>query len=286
MSVSNSATSMAYGVEPGHAPYRLRQARYEALARDVAALAGKRSASHGRPLQLLDVGVYNGVSRRYIETHPEAQDIGYHAVDLFPKGRSFVYKHQDWKLHEMDLEYGMPSLPSDSYDVVICEQVLEHLNDIQPLVTDLFRVAAPGGLIVLGVPIYPAGLHLARKHVVPRTDRLFKVKKKRGHVQAFSKASFLKTVRCHCDAEIESLQTRGFRIVSGGILRPLEYHRWWWKLNRWIGSKVPSACIEIQVLATKRAASSSDADGEPRILPFTKGQTRRVSDEPRRARAA
>jgi len=256
------------------------------MARDIAALAERRRASEGRQLQLLDVGVYNGVSRRYIEVHPEAKDIGYHAVDLFPKGRPFVYKHQDWKLHEMNLESGMPSLPSDSYDVVICEQVLEHLDDIQPLVTDLFRVAAPGGLIVLGVPIYPAGLHLVRKHVVPRTDRLFKVKKKRGHVQAFSKASFLKTIRRHCDAEIEVLQSRGFRIVSGGILRPLEYRRWWWKLNRWVGSKIPSACIEVQVLATKRAASGSDADSEPRILPFTKEQTRGVTDEPSRTRAA
>ena len=281
MSVCNPASSMAFGVEPGHAPYRLRQARYEALARDVAALA-----SEGGRLQLLDVGVYNGVSRRYIEAHPEAQNICYHAVDLFPEGRSFVYKHQDWKLHEMNLEYGMPLLSSDCYDVVICEQVLEHLNDIQPLTKDLFRVAAPGGLIILGVPIYPVGLHLVRKHVVPKTDRLFKVKKKRGHVQAFSKASFLKAIRRHCDAEIEFLQARGFRIVSGGILRPLEYRRWWWKLNRWIGSKVPSACIEVQVLATKRSASGSDADSEPRIMPFTARQTRRVSDEPSRARAA
>lgn len=45
MSVSNSASVLAFGVEPGHAPYRLRQARYEALAWDVAALATKLAAS-------------------------------------------------------------------------------------------------------------------------------------------------------------------------------------------------------------------------------------------------
>jgi hypothetical protein len=105
-------------------------------------------------------------------------------------------------------------------------------------------------------------------------------------VQAFSKASFLAVIRRHCDAEIEFLQTRGFRIVSGGILRPLEYRRWWWKLNRWIGSQVPSLCIEVQVLATKHSASGCDADDEPRIIPFATGQTHRAYDEPSEARAA
>jgi hypothetical protein len=82
------------------------------------------------------------------------------------------------------------------------------------------------------------------------TDRLFRIKKIRGHVQAWSKASFLRLVRQTCpNLTIET--TRGFRIISGGILRPLEYLRWWWRFNRLLGRLVPSLCIEIQVVAQK-----------------------------------
>jgi hypothetical protein len=48
------------------------------------------------------------------------------------------------------------------------------------------------------------------------------------------------------------LEVRGFRVISRGLLRPLENYRWWWELNRRIGALVSAACIEIQVIAAKR----------------------------------
>ena len=36
-------------------------------------------------------------------------------------------------------------------------------------------------------------------------------------------------------------------------MRPLEYYRWWWQLNRRLGRMLPSLCTEIQVLARKQA---------------------------------
>jgi len=44
---------------------------------------------------------------------------------------------------------------------------------------------------------------------------------------------------------------RGFRIVSGGLLRPLENYRWWWRFNRRLGELLPAACIEAQIIARK-----------------------------------
>jgi hypothetical protein len=45
-------------------------------------------------------------------------------------------------------------------------------------------------------------------------------------------------------------------VISGGILRPLENHRWWWKFNRWLGERIPAACIEIQAIMQKQAGAS------------------------------
>lgn len=244
---------LAYGVEPDRrATYELRQSRYQALGEDVAAEVNRIQSRENRKVRLLDVGVYDGVSRRYIEAYPESEQIQFEAVDIYPKGREFVYKHDQWKLHEFDLLGGMPGLQSDSYDIVICEQVLEHLYEVQPAINDLVRVLKPGGLFIVGVPIFPEGAHLFRKHMVPILDKVLKVKKIRGHVQAWSLRTFKREFLPQQNLHIE--KARGFRIVSGGMLRPLEFSRTWWKMNRVVGSVVPGLCTEVQLIGRKTAA--------------------------------
>jgi SAM-dependent methyltransferase len=242
---------LAYGSEPNRrATYELRQSRYDALGETVAAEARKLSAEQGNRCRFLDVGVFDGVSRRYTEIRPGSDNIDYEAVDIFPYGHEFVYKYQDWKLHNINLLDGMKSLASNTYDVVVCEQVLEHLTDVQPAIEDMVRVLKPNGLLIVGVPIFPEGLHLVRKHVVPITDRLFQVKKIRGHVQAWSLRTFLQEFRIVPNLDIQ--QKRGFRIISGGLLRPLEFTRQWWQINRRIGTLVPGLCTEVQLVCRKR----------------------------------
>ena len=120
---------------------------------------------------------------------------------------------------------------------------------------ELSRVTRQGGIIVIGIPIFPFGLHLIRRYVIPVTDRLFKVKKIRGHVQAWCKYGFLSELKSICP-ELNILVCRGFRIVSGGLIGSLEFYRWWWQLNRIIGGYAPSLCSEIQVIARKQHIST------------------------------
>jgi SAM-dependent methyltransferase len=245
---------VAYGVEPNRrATYELRQSRYQALGEEVANETNRIMSAENRRVRLLDVGVCDGITRKYVEAYPQvASQIDYEGVDLYPLGKDYVYKHHDWLLHEQDLMKGLPDIESDAYDIVVCEQVLEHLHEVQPAINDLVRVLKPGGLLVVGVPIFPDGAHLIRKHVVPVLDRTFKVKKHRGHVQAWSLRTFRyewqnqPTIQFHC--------ARGFRIVSGGPLRALEFTKTWWKLNRIIGSVVPGLCTEVQLVGRKQAA--------------------------------
>ena len=240
----------AFGVEAGLPPYRLRQARYYELGKDCANWADELFKGNNRRLKFLDVGMHTGVLRRYTEIHPSSKHIDYEGVDVFPHGKDRVYKRAEWILHQHNLEEGMPGVEANNYDVVVCEQVLEHLSKPHVALSEMYRVLKPGGRLVVGVPIFPPGLDLIRKYVVPATDRFFAVKKVRGHVQGWSRGSFLRFVRRTCsDLVVE--KTRGFRIVSGGILRPLEYHRWWWQMNRKIGSVASALCVEIQVIAHK-----------------------------------
>jgi SAM-dependent methyltransferase len=249
MSIKRNVSTKAFGVEEGFAPYRLRQARYYDLGVDCARWAGEHQAETGQKFDLLDIGTYDGVTRRYVEIHPGHEHVRYHAVDIFPRGKELVYKHHDWQLHHIDLTKGLPGLKSESYDVVVCEQVLEHLHEPQIALTAMERVLRPGGRMVVGVPIFPHGAHLIRKHIVPVVDRWTNAKP-RGHVQAWSKRTFHRLLRQTCpNLTIEA--SRGFRVISGGLLRPLEHCRWWWQLNRRVGQVIPGLCVEIQVILRK-----------------------------------
>jgi SAM-dependent methyltransferase len=183
-----------------------------------------------------------------LEPKPYFEYLVISATDV--KAHPWLYRKD--LLHEFivgDLLNGYPEILSNSYDVVVCEQVLEHLPQIDSALSTLVRILKPGGKLVIGVPIFLPPLHLIRKHIVPSLDKIFAPHKSRGHEQAFSQSSILR--RLVKNPELRLLTVRGFRVVSGGMLRPLENYRWWWRLNRRIGELMPAACIEIQAIMEK-----------------------------------
>jgi SAM-dependent methyltransferase len=248
MEATAGGAALAFGVDPTRRErYSLRQARYEAIGVEIARLLPE-FARRNEPLRLLDVGVWNGVSMRYIEARDPDQRVEYHGVDLHL--HPGIYKPSAWKsLQQGDLLAGLPQVPSEAFDVVLCEQVLEHLPEVEAALTALSRVLKPGGWLIVGVPIFPPGIAWIRRHGVPLWDRMVGRAKPRGHLQVFSKRSFLTAIERHCGVTV--LDTRGFRIISGGWLRPLENSRGWWRFNRWLGRRVPGLCTEIQVVARK-----------------------------------
>jgi SAM-dependent methyltransferase len=235
----------AFGVDPKRTQrYNLRQARYDALASDIDAFAGQ-VAKAGRRLAVLDIGCGRGTAATHLSAKPNFDVIDIDATDVSPG----AYRKLDTSLYRSifygDLTKGYPELPSSSYDVVVCEQVLEHLVDLDVAIETIGRLVKPGGRAFVGVPIFLPPLHLVRRHIVPVIDRLMG-RKERGHVQAFTLTSFKKSLLTH--SKLAFVEARGFRIISGGPLRPLEEFRSWWAFNRWLGAKIPAACTEVQVI--------------------------------------
>lgn len=139
---------------------------------------------------------------------------------------------------------------SAAADTLLLLDVLEHLRTPEAALAEAARVLKPGGRLVLGVPVFLPPLHLVRKHVLPALFRLVPVRDLGTHHQAFSLYSFAAEVRRQLP-HLNLMQVRGFRIISGGLLAPLENYRWWWRLNRRIGELMPAACIEIQAIFEK-----------------------------------
>ena len=242
---------MAFGCDPRRKEiFSLRQSRYVGLAETVQRIADEKHATQDQPISLLDVGVGSGVTMRYVERLPCAGTVELHGSDLHIRETGLHCPDQWASLYEGDVTRGLPDIESNRFDIVVCEQVLEHVHDVDRGLSTLFRMIKPGGTLVVGVPIFPPGISLVRKYIVPLVDRLNPWAKERGHVQAFSLASFSKEVEA---AGFEIIERRGYRVISGGILKPLENRAWWYRWNRWLGKKVPRFCIETQIVARKPA---------------------------------
>ena len=243
----------AFGVDPHRRErYSLREARYDALAEDISGWAAL-AARGGGTLTVLDVGCGSGLFLRHLEAKPHFDEMAISATDLLYRDTYGRELYRNFFL--ADLRDGYPEIPSHAYDVVVCEQVLEHVPDLDRALDTLARIVKPGGRLVIGVPVFLPPLHLARTHLVPHLDRLLGRSHERGHLHAFSLRSFLRHMAARGDLRLRSV--RGFRIVSGGLLRPLENYRWWWRFNSWLGERIPGACIEIQAIAQKTPAPVS-----------------------------
>ena len=246
-------TKLAFGVEPSKRTFRLRLARYKALAEAVAAYVTNTHVSER--FCLLDVGVGSGRSMRYIEAEKVAHLIDFYGLDLQDKRLESVYAPERWRLYQGDIQDRTP-FSLGCFDIVPCEQVLEHLDDPPAAMREIARVLKPGGLLVLGVPIFPWGVSHLRRLLVHILKDYFGVS--RSHVQTFDSRSVMHLV--HADHRFVTSRMYGLRILSGGLLSKLEDFRWWFRFNRWLGRIAPSLCIEIQVVARRMPEPVIPAD--------------------------
>jgi SAM-dependent methyltransferase len=239
-------SKMAFGVEPAERKFRLRLARYQGLAEAIADYVRSTPPAPRERLQLLDIGVGNGRTFRYCEAAGVSDQIAFYGLDNSPRRLSSVYGGDRWKLSLADVQEPLP-FPAGRFDLVVCEQLLEHVSDPKRVLAEMSRVLVPGGMAIMGVPIFPAPLAYLRRTLVPRLDRL--VGRKSDHLQAFSLKTFRRLVESA--PELSVREARGFRVLSGGPLRFLEDYAWWYRFNRAAGRMLPRYCIEVQLLATK-----------------------------------
>ena len=233
----------AFGVEPAKVRFRLRLARYPALAESLEAWLRDKSAD--APLKLLDIGAGFGRTFLYLQAQGIAGRFELKGLDIDPGRKDDVYADNPWDIEQGDAEQELP-YADDSLDVVVCEQLLEHLNHPDVVLRNVHRVLKADGLFVVGVPIFPEPVARLRRWMVRRYGL-------RGseHIQTYS----LRSIRRDLDPYFEVIEQRGFRIISGGILRKLENYEWWYRFNRRLGALLPGWCIEVQLLVRPRKAA-------------------------------
>ncbi len=80
---------------------------------------------------------------------------------LRKKLKRYVTSDFDMSAHRADIKLDLTkaedvNLYLDSFDIILCAHVLEHVPDYQTALTNLYRMLAPEGILVLQVPILEA----------------------------------------------------------------------------------------------------------------------------------
>jgi ubiquinone/menaquinone biosynthesis C-methylase UbiE len=75
--------------------------------------------------------------------------------ERFKKLRNIEYITGDLESPLADHHFDLHDIPFDdnSFDVIMCNHVLEHVNDYHRCASELFRVLKPGGWAIMQVPI-------------------------------------------------------------------------------------------------------------------------------------
>ncbi len=98
---------------------------------------------------VLDIGAGHGSDLLAVrESNPGAV---LHAVESFPNSVARL-QQAGVNVHDIDIERAPLPLADASADLVICNQVFEHLKEIFWLASEIERVLKPDGAAIIGVP--------------------------------------------------------------------------------------------------------------------------------------
>jgi methionine biosynthesis protein MetW len=160
--------------------------RMELFRQLPVVIADLISSVQGNGTNLLDVGCWDGeFTVKYAEALGTKVTES-HGIDFFPSILETA-KKRGVQAIRLDLEKDLFPFPDQSFDVVVCNQVLEHLKQIYLPLTEMHRVLKPGGHLVISVPnlaafhnrlllavgLQPATIKIMGPHVRSYTLRAF-----------------------------------------------------------------------------------------------------------------
>ena len=229
----------AFGSEWSYVRYRSRLIKYVHMAQTVDTEARRL----GGTVRLLDCGSGKGRLTWYCS----ATNIDWYGLDVDLKRMRQARETGRYRMAMGDLDVALP-YRDNSFDIVVSSHVLEHIKYPEKGVEELRRVLKPGGMIVVGVPIYGPVLRIFRIMIGPVLDCYFILRKGQttGHHTQFTLRALRRMMK---DFSIEEIM--GFRMGRGQLLIFLEDSRFLYELNTLWGRSFPALSPEVNIVARK-----------------------------------
>jgi methionine biosynthesis protein MetW len=117
-----------------------------------------------------------------------------------------------FNVSKMDLEVDTIPHSDEFFDIVICNQVLEHLKNYKQVIYELIRITKRGGYIVIGIPNL--------SHLINRIYLLFGIQPMcihldGPHIRAFTHRNFVKM--------LSSMPSIKLKDTEGALMYPLPF---------------------------------------------------------------
>ncbi len=148
-------------------------------------------------------------------------------LDIFKKMENLNYTTADLYSPIVDVKANILELPfqDNSFDVVFCNHVLEHIEDDSKAMSELFRVMKPGGFGIFQVPQELNRAHTYEDFSITEPEKRAKEFGQYDHVRIYGKDYFERLRKAgftvdevHYSAGIDSELSDRYRLAPGEIL--------------------------------------------------------------------
>jgi len=161
-----------------------------------------------RPYKMVDVGCGDGATTVRIANYFTLKMDNVYGVDY--DDNLIDASKKLFNVHKADLEIADIPFDDNTFDLVICNQVLEHLKHYRKVIDDLIRITSKEGYIIIGIPNL--------SHLINRIYLLFGrqplcIHLNSSHVRSFTHKSFSNMLM--------SLQKVKFLDCKGSLMYPL-----------------------------------------------------------------
>lgn len=117
---------------------------------------------------------------------------------ILKKYKFIDYRSADLFMKEVDDKVDITNMniyPDNSFNIIICSHVLEHIVDVNKAISELYRVMKHGAWAIIMVPILPElPKDYENEAIISPEDRL-KYFGQEDHVRVFSKNGFISKLR-------------------------------------------------------------------------------------------
>jgi len=209
-------------------------------------LKNRTSKGEGEALDYLDAGCGDGINLQWAERFFQNNhiDIRITALDYNRLRIERVLEKQLVKEARVASLLEAP-FKNSTFDIILCNHVLEHIENYRKALSEMFRILKPGGLLLLGVPNEGCFLAWLRNNVVQRS-----ILKKTDHVNFF-RSETLSVALSNAGFDVVRTFHEGFLLPYFWAHYVLTYFRWGARLLSVFGRLLPSQSGDIMIYAIK-----------------------------------